>query len=173
VVGAKGFEPSTSWSRTSGQNHISRCPGVTYWLSGRSLMDKSGQATNECWREPWGIDSKTAATTQKNNAREKTPPGEQALPGAATNQTSCVSRCHWPTHSVISRMTVAQTLRSSTLPVLCEQIERPWSLRPRLRQRASRFQPGCLQPQKLPEGWFREGEEPFSEANLLVRRCQF
>jgi len=45
VVGAKGFEPSTSWSRTSGQNHISRCPGVTYWFSGRSLMDKSGQAT--------------------------------------------------------------------------------------------------------------------------------
>jgi len=43
MVGAKGFEPSTSWSRTSGQNHISRCPGVTYWFSGRSLMDKSGQ----------------------------------------------------------------------------------------------------------------------------------
>ena len=29
---------------TSGQNHISRCPGVTYWFSGRSLMDKWGQA---------------------------------------------------------------------------------------------------------------------------------
>jgi hypothetical protein len=57
VVGAKGFEPSTSWSRTSGQNHISRCPGVTYWFSGRSLMDKSGQATAECWRLPRGIDS--------------------------------------------------------------------------------------------------------------------
>jgi hypothetical protein len=41
VVGAKGFEPSTSWSRTSGKNHISRCPGVTYWFSGRFLMDKS------------------------------------------------------------------------------------------------------------------------------------
>ncbi len=39
----EGFEPSTSWSRTSGQNHISRCPGVTYWFSGRSRMDKSGQ----------------------------------------------------------------------------------------------------------------------------------
>jgi hypothetical protein len=68
MVGAKGFEPSTSWSRTSGQNHISRCPGVTYWFSGRSLMDKSGQATNECWREPWGIDSKTAATTLRLTA---------------------------------------------------------------------------------------------------------
>ena len=44
-------------SRTSGQNHISRCPGVTYWFSGRSLMDKSGQATAECWRLPWGMDS--------------------------------------------------------------------------------------------------------------------
>src|ERR1700688_1577303 len=42
---AEGFEPSTSWSRTSAQNHIRRCPGVTYWFSGRSLMDKSGQAT--------------------------------------------------------------------------------------------------------------------------------
>src|SRR5438876_8542521 len=61
VVGANGFEPSTSWSRTSGQNHISRCPGVIYWFSGRSLMDKSGQATVEGWRLPWGIDSKTAA----------------------------------------------------------------------------------------------------------------
>jgi hypothetical protein len=43
MVGANGFEPSTSWSRTSRQNHISRCPGVTYAFSGRSLMDKSGQ----------------------------------------------------------------------------------------------------------------------------------
>ena len=58
MVGAKGFEPSTSWSRTSGQNHISRCPGVTYWFSGRSLMDKSGQVIAECWREFWGINSK-------------------------------------------------------------------------------------------------------------------
>jgi hypothetical protein len=33
---------------------ISRCPGVTYWFSGRSLMDKSGQATAGCWREPYG-----------------------------------------------------------------------------------------------------------------------
>jgi hypothetical protein len=54
VVGAKGFEPSTSWSRTSGKNHISRCPGVTYAFSGRSLMDKSGQVIGEYWREPWG-----------------------------------------------------------------------------------------------------------------------
>ena len=61
VVVANGFEPSTSWSRTSGQNHISRCPGVTYWFSCRSLMDKSGQATVECSRLPWGTDSKTAA----------------------------------------------------------------------------------------------------------------
>ena len=52
VVGAKGFEPSTSWSRTSGKNHISRCPGVTYWCSGRFLMDKSGQVIAECRREP-------------------------------------------------------------------------------------------------------------------------
>ncbi len=60
MVGANGFEPSTSWSRTSGQNHISRCPGVTYWFSSRSLMDKSGQAITECSRELWGIDSKAA-----------------------------------------------------------------------------------------------------------------
>jgi hypothetical protein len=53
VVGAKGFEPSTSWSRTSGQNHISRCPGVTYWFSGRSLMDKSGQVIAERSQESW------------------------------------------------------------------------------------------------------------------------
>jgi hypothetical protein len=59
VVGAKGFEPSTSWSRTSGQNHISRCPGVTYWFSGRSLMDKSGQVTAAFSREPWRINSKS------------------------------------------------------------------------------------------------------------------
>ena len=59
MVGAKGFEPSTSWSRTSGQNHISRCHGVTYWFSGRSLMDKSGQQDiAECWREFWGINAK-------------------------------------------------------------------------------------------------------------------
>src|SRR5580700_7306152 len=32
------FGEPTSWSRTSGQNHISRYPGVTYWFSGRSLM---------------------------------------------------------------------------------------------------------------------------------------
>jgi hypothetical protein len=63
MVGANGFEPSTSWSRTSGQNHISRCPGVTYWFSGRSLMDKAGQAAAGCWREPWGIDSKTIRLT--------------------------------------------------------------------------------------------------------------
>ena len=31
-------------------------------------MDKSGQATNECWREPLGIDSKTAATTLRLTA---------------------------------------------------------------------------------------------------------
>ena len=60
LVGASGFEPPSSWSRTSGQNHISRCPGVTYWFSGRSLMDKFGQATAKCSRGPWGIDSKTA-----------------------------------------------------------------------------------------------------------------
>src|SRR5258708_7069285 len=65
MVGAKGFEPSTSWSRTSGQNHISRCPGVTYWFSGRSLMHKSRQATAEYWREPWGIDSKNGSMTPR------------------------------------------------------------------------------------------------------------
>ena len=65
LVGANGFEPSTSWSRTSGQNHISRCPGVTYWFSGRSLMDKSGQAITECSRELWGIDSKAARPGNK------------------------------------------------------------------------------------------------------------
>ena len=43
MVGASGFEPPTSWSRTSGQNHISRCPGVTYRFSGWALMDKFGQ----------------------------------------------------------------------------------------------------------------------------------
>src|SRR6266576_3709042 len=43
---------------SSGKNHISRCPGVTYWFSGRSLMDKSGQALAGWWREFWGINSK-------------------------------------------------------------------------------------------------------------------
>jgi transposase InsO family protein len=43
VVGAKGFEPSTSWSRTRNRKHISRCPGVSYDLSGRSQIDKFGQ----------------------------------------------------------------------------------------------------------------------------------
>src|ERR1700693_1375693 len=50
VVGASGFEPPTSWSRTSGQNHISRCPGVTYRFSGRSLLDKFGQVLPSCTR---------------------------------------------------------------------------------------------------------------------------
>jgi hypothetical protein len=40
MVGAKGFEPSTSWSRTRNKNHLSRCPGVSYSFSGRSLLDK-------------------------------------------------------------------------------------------------------------------------------------
>jgi len=43
VVGAKGFEPSTSWSRTRNKNHLSRCPGVAYRFSARSLLDKFGQ----------------------------------------------------------------------------------------------------------------------------------
>jgi hypothetical protein len=43
MVGAKGFEPSTSWSRTRDKNHLSRCPGVSYSFSGRSLLDKFGQ----------------------------------------------------------------------------------------------------------------------------------
>ena len=40
VVGANGFEPSTSWSRTRDRIHLSHCPGVTYGFSGRSLLDK-------------------------------------------------------------------------------------------------------------------------------------
>ena len=43
VVGAKGFEPSTSCSRTRNKNHLSRCPGVTYSFSGRSLLYKFGR----------------------------------------------------------------------------------------------------------------------------------
>jgi len=62
VVGAKGFEPSTSWSRTSGNNHRSRCPGVTYRFSGRSLMDKSGQVVTGWWREFWGNGFETGLT---------------------------------------------------------------------------------------------------------------
>ena len=37
------LEPSTSWSRTRDKNHLSRCLGVTYRFSGRSLLDKFGQ----------------------------------------------------------------------------------------------------------------------------------
>jgi hypothetical protein len=44
VVGASGFEPPTSWSRTSGQINLSRCAGVTCSFSGRSQLDKFGQA---------------------------------------------------------------------------------------------------------------------------------
>jgi hypothetical protein len=47
MVGANGFEPSTSWSRTRDKNDISRCPGVTYNFSGRSLLDKFGQVAIE------------------------------------------------------------------------------------------------------------------------------
>jgi len=47
VVGAKGFEPSTSWSRTRNKNHLSRCPGVSYGSSSRSLLDKFGQVAVE------------------------------------------------------------------------------------------------------------------------------
>src|SRR5258705_14025607 len=47
VVGAKGFEPSTSWSRTRNKNHLSRCPGVSYGSLGRSLLDQFGQVTIE------------------------------------------------------------------------------------------------------------------------------
>ena len=43
MVGAKGFEPSTSWSRTRRANNLSRCPGVTCGFLGRSQMDKFGQ----------------------------------------------------------------------------------------------------------------------------------
>jgi hypothetical protein len=43
VVGAKGFEPSTSWSRTRNQIYLGRCPGVSYGFSGRSQLDKFGQ----------------------------------------------------------------------------------------------------------------------------------
>jgi hypothetical protein len=50
---------TTSWSRTNGQNHISRGPGVTYWFSGRSLIDKSGQViaerSQECWENQFAI----------------------------------------------------------------------------------------------------------------------
>jgi len=44
-VGAKGFEPSTSWSRTRNKKHLSRCPGASYGFSDRSLLDKFGQAS--------------------------------------------------------------------------------------------------------------------------------
>jgi hypothetical protein len=43
VVGAKGFEPSTSWFRTRDKNDLSRCVGVSYGFLGRSLLDKFGQ----------------------------------------------------------------------------------------------------------------------------------
>ena len=47
VVGAKGFEPSTSWSRTREKIYLSRCPGVSYGFSGRSQLDKFGQVPLE------------------------------------------------------------------------------------------------------------------------------
>jgi hypothetical protein len=47
MVGAKGFEPSTSWSRTKNKNHLSRCPGVSYGILGRCLLDKFGQVAIE------------------------------------------------------------------------------------------------------------------------------
>jgi len=40
VVGASGFEPPASWSRTRNQINLGRCPGVSYGFSGRSLLDK-------------------------------------------------------------------------------------------------------------------------------------
>ena len=45
LVGASGFEPPTSWSRTRNQINLSRCPGVSYGFSGRSLLDKFGQVS--------------------------------------------------------------------------------------------------------------------------------
>jgi hypothetical protein len=39
-VGASGFEPPTSWSRTRKRSDLSRRPGVTYVFSARSQMDK-------------------------------------------------------------------------------------------------------------------------------------
>jgi hypothetical protein len=49
VVGANGFEPSTSWSRTSGQNHISRCPGVTYWISEAFFGTPENAVRSQIW----------------------------------------------------------------------------------------------------------------------------
>jgi len=43
MVGAKGFEPSTSWSRTSKQISLSRCPGVTYGISSPRSDGQVGQ----------------------------------------------------------------------------------------------------------------------------------
>ena len=49
MVGANGFEPSTSWSRTSGQNHISRCPGVTYWISEAFFGTPENAVRSQIW----------------------------------------------------------------------------------------------------------------------------
>src|SRR6266849_1931914 len=45
-----------------------------------------------------------------------------------------------------------------TLPGPCEQIGRPWILRPQPKRRASRCQPGYLQPRTHREGLFRAYE---------------
>ncbi len=45
MVGASGFEPPTSWSRTRKRSNLSRCPGVTYGFSGRSQLDEFGQVS--------------------------------------------------------------------------------------------------------------------------------
>jgi hypothetical protein len=54
MVGAKGFEPSTSWSRTRNKNHLSRCPGVSCGFLSRSLLDKFGQVRQHSASLPCG-----------------------------------------------------------------------------------------------------------------------
>jgi len=53
VVGAKGFEPSTSWSQTRDKIHLSRSPGVSYSFSSRSLLGKFGQVPLNRFGADW------------------------------------------------------------------------------------------------------------------------
>ena len=61
MAGAKGFEPSTSWSRTRDKNHLSRCPGVSYSFSGRSLLDKFW--TSSVAQRPLFLAARSSRTT--------------------------------------------------------------------------------------------------------------
>jgi hypothetical protein len=73
MVGAKGFEPSTSWSRTRNREYISRCPGVSYDFSGRSQIDKFGQVPFYLWVANFSFRTNPSVNSQETSLPSRRP----------------------------------------------------------------------------------------------------